>query len=119
MEPKAKFAIPERASPHTALIVMRTVHTRARRKKVRLETPNEYREIKHFVNVLKDKRYHIQPPSLGELLVLLTETHIIKLARNLGAIGPKAIIVAAADKGGDRLTVIQTHPQAALRHSLQ
>ena len=63
LEPKAKFAIPERASPHTAFTVICTLHTRSRCKKPRLHTSNECREIKQNVDVLKDKRYHIQPPS--------------------------------------------------------
>ena len=44
LEPKAKFAIPERASPHTAFTVICTLHTRSRCKKPRLDTSNEHRE---------------------------------------------------------------------------
>ena len=52
LEPKAKFAIPERTSPHMALTVICTLHTRARRKKPRLCTSNGCREIKQNVDVL-------------------------------------------------------------------
>ena len=59
-----------------ALTVICTLHTRARRKKPRLCTSNECGKIKHFVGVLKDKRYHIQPPSLWHNRKTLTMSYV-------------------------------------------